>query len=168
MTVNVYVSTIKPEPDLETVTRTNGRQRYHGHRVNNFRRDENKDQNSNRRCYKCQKIGHISHDCPQQGNQAPRRDRRKPGDRPSKVTIFATMDVKSRATMSVKSARAKNKIVWVIDTEPERHLTYRLDLLRNVREEEITCVLPNNTKFKTTHVGVMKLKTIVDGVKKIY
>jgi hypothetical protein len=33
--------------------------RYHGHRVNSFRRDENKDQNSNRQCYKCQKIGHI-------------------------------------------------------------------------------------------------------------
>jgi hypothetical protein len=38
--------------------------RHHGHRVDNFRRDDNKDQNSNRRCYRCQKIGHISHDCP--------------------------------------------------------------------------------------------------------
>ncbi len=57
--------------------------------------------------------------------------------------------------------------MWVIDTGAERHLTYRFYLLSNVRIEEITCVfLPNNTKFKTTHVGDMKLKTIVDGVKK--
>jgi hypothetical protein len=76
------------------------------------------------------------------------------------------MEVNSSTTMSVKSARAKNEIVWVIDTGVERHLIYRLDLLSNVREEEITCVLPKNTEFKTTHVGDMKLKTIVDGVKK--
>jgi hypothetical protein len=69
------------------------------------------------------------------------------------------MDVKSSATMSVMSATAKNEIVWVID--------YRFYLLSIVLEEEITCVLPHNTKFKTTHVGDMKLKTIVDG-KRIY
>jgi hypothetical protein len=167
MTVNVYVLTIKPEQDQDTVIWTKGGIGTMD-TINNFRRDENKDQNSNRGCCKCQKIGHISRDCPQHGNPAPRGDRRKPCDRPSKVTIFVTMDAKSSATMSVKSARAKNEIIWVIDTGAKRHRTYRLDLLSNVREEEITCALSNNTKFKTTHVGDMKLKTIVDGVKRIY
>jgi hypothetical protein len=83
----------------------------------------------------------------------------------AEATIFVTMDEVSSAVMGVQSVEVSDEVEWIIDTGAERHLTYRIDLLRNVREKEITCVLPNNTTFKTAHVGDMHLETLVEGKK---